>query len=101
MLPLRKLLFHGSHRGNVFFSKQPILFLRDKVCVHDTIAAVNEKDIVTEVVGIMDNALNLKDRTLALSCSAQRHIDLQEEDCTFLEALKIYERINKGAKGYE
>lgn len=46
------------------------------VCVYHTTAAVNESDLVTDFVAVLDRALQLKDEPLALLCFSQRRSDL-------------------------
>lgn len=77
----------NPHCANVCLSKPSLLFLLYMKCFYGTATAVNENNLVTGVVSILEKELQLKDGTLSLSGFAQHSVDLLNQGFTVLESV--------------
>lgn len=65
---------------------QSLLFLRGVTWFYGTAARVNDNNLSTVVVGILDKAQQLKDGPLPLSVFAQRRTELFKQGYAILES---------------
>lgn len=80
------------HRADVVLSMPFALFLGDVRRFYSTAAAVNENNLLTDVVRIWDGALKLRDGMLALSCLDKRRTDLLKQVYMILESSTVPSR---------
>lgn len=76
--------------------KTSVLFVRDKLRLYGTAAALNEKTFVYKITNIQDKAMQLKDRRQKMLFFAQCRKDLQKQGYLILECFpgtcEFYER---------
>lgn len=66
---LYAILSADLYKGNIFLSKQSVIFLRETERVYSAIGAVNRNVLVTDISGASDTVLQVENKPLMLTFS--------------------------------
>lgn len=78
-------IIRNLHRPNIFLSKHSVLFLREVIWVHSAAEAINVNGLVSDLSQARDEALQLKDKYMALQYFADHCSEVLNQWYTILQ----------------